>query len=611
MVLSTLDYVIIVIFFTIVMGIGVWASRRSKGSTSDFFLSGRNMPWWLLGISMVATTFSTDTPNLVTQIVRQHGVAGNWLWWAFLLTGMLTVFVYARLWRKSGVRTDLEFYELRYGGRAARFLRGFRALYLGFFFNAMAMATVALAAIKIGQVMLGFSPLQTIGIASIITVFFSILGGFRGVVYTDFLLFFVAMVGTIGTAYYCINLPQIGGLSALLSHESVIHKVDLIPPLDDTTMIISLLLIPLAVQWWSSWYPGAEPGGGGYVAQRMLAAKNESHAIGSTFFFNLMHYAIRPWPWILVALASLVIFPDLESLRTAFPMIEEDKLGHDLAYPAMLTFLPVGWVGLMVASLTAAYISTISTHLNWGSSYIVHDFYREHIRTHASEKELVLVARITTLVLMIVSAALALVLNDALQLFEYILMFGAGTGLIFILRWFWWRVNAWSEISAMFSSGIIALMFKVDAIHQSLFYSSSDADRFFAEWMELPLSVLITTVVWLVVTLITPPEADEVLIRFYKKIKPEGVGWAFVLKKIKKSEPMYGVASISWSILLALRGMVLGCILVYAMLFGVGEWIYGNTWPAVAFSLLFITCGLLLRSTWIALQKKQTLLDKQ
>ena len=438
--LSTLDYSLIIGFFTIVLVIGIAVSKKSGKNTSEYFLSGRNMPWWLLGFSMVATTFSTDTPNLVTDLVRTDGVSGNWVWWAFLLTGLLTVFVYAKLWRKSNVNTDMEFYDLRYGGKPAHFLRGFRSVYLGVIFNVMAMAAVNLAAIKIGQVMLGLSPMQTVLIGGVITVIFSAIGGFRGVVYTDFVLFFVAIIGAVGAAYYLVNLPEVGGVSKLITHENVVDKISILPDFSDTEALIGILIIPLAVQWWSSWYPGGEPGGGGYIAQRMLAAKNENHAIGATFFFNILHYALRPWPWILVALASLVIYPDIASIQEAFPNVEQGKLGNDLAYSAMLTKLPSGLLGIVLASLGAAYMSTISTHLNWGSSYVVNDFYKQQINVKAGEKELVNVGRITTVILMILSAIMALALTNAKQLFDIIIMFGAGTGLIFILRWFWWRV---------------------------------------------------------------------------------------------------------------------------------------------------------------------------
>jgi SSS family solute:Na+ symporter len=445
--LSFIDSAIIIFFLLLVLVIGFSVSKTSSKNTSQYFLSGRTMPWWLLGISMVATTFSTDTPNLVTDIVRTNGVSGNWVWWVFLLTGLLTVFVYAKLWRRSDVSTDMEFYELRYSGKAGKFLRIFRSVYLGVIFNVLAMSGVTLAAIKIGAIMLDLSAIETIVCAGGVTLLFSAVGGFRGVVYTDFILFFTAMAGSIGAAIYLVNLPEVGGMDSIINNENLSSKISIFPNLNDKQTLWTLLIIPFAVQWWSSWYPGAEPGGGGYIAQRMLAAKNENHALGATLFFNVMHYALRPWPWIIVALASLIVFPDIESISNAFPNIEKDKLGQDLAYPAMLTFLPNGLLGLVLASLVSAYMSTISTHLNWGSSYVVNDFYKQLINQKASEKELVKVGRFSVILLMIVSSIIALLLTNAYQLFDIILMFGAGTGLIFILRWFWWRINAWSEIA--------------------------------------------------------------------------------------------------------------------------------------------------------------------
>ena len=414
--IATLDWLIISLFFALTLGIGIYVSKSSGKSANEFFLSGRSMPWWLLGLSMVATTFSTDTPNLVTDIVRTNGVSGNWVWWAFLITGLLTVFVYAKLWRKSNVSTDLEFYELRYGGKPASFLRKFRAIYLGIIFNVITMSAVTLAAIKIGGIMLGLEPWQTVISAGMVTVVFSAVGGFKGVVYTDVVLFFAAMVGSIGAAVYLVNIPEVGGIDALLANENVVGKISILPDFGNREALITLLIIPLAVQWWSAWYPGAEPGGGGYIAQRMFAAKDENHAIGATFFFNIMHYALRPWPWIIVALASLVVFPDLESIQNAFPSITPDKLGNDLAYPAMLTKLPTGLLGLVLASLISAYMSTISTQLNWGSSYIVYDFYQTQINPQASQKRLVAVGRISTVLLMVLSALLALLLQNAMHM---------------------------------------------------------------------------------------------------------------------------------------------------------------------------------------------------
>lgn len=605
--LSTLDYILLASFFSITLIIGILASRSSGKSSSDYFLSGRTMPWWLLGLSMVATTFSTDTPNLVTDIVRTNGVSGNWVWWAFLLTGLLTVFVYARLWRKSDVTTDIEFYELRYGGKPARFLRGFRAVYLGVIFNILAMSAVTLAAIKIGQIMLGLNPLQTVGIAGLVTVIFSAAGGFKGVVYTDFLLFFVAMAGSIGAAWYCVNLPEVGGIEQLLVHENVTGKLSLLPDINDTNALIMLLIIPLAVQWWSAWYPGAEPGGGGYIAQRMLAAKNENHAVGATFFFNILHYALRPWPWILVALSSLILYPDIASIREAFPAISPDKLGHDLAYPAMLTKLPGGLLGLVLTSLIAAYMSTISTHLNWGASYIVNDFYLQYIDKDAPQKKLVTAGRVSTVLLMVASASLALLLNNALQLFNIILMFGAGTGLIFILRWFWWRINAWSEIVAMFSSGIISILLNFTSLGTQLFGGSLPNGEHITgampEWATYPFIVLITTSLWLAATLLTAPENDRVLYTFYKKVQPGGPGWKKIINKASGSGQTISSTQ-SWSVPSGILAMLLGCIIVYGALFATGYWIYGRYVKAIILTSIVISGTFILIPLWRKIRSK-------
>lgn len=585
--LTTLDYSLIVGFFAIVLFIGVYVSKSSGKNTTEYFLSGRNMPWWLLGFSMVATTFSTDTPNLVTDFVRTDGVSGNWGWWAFLLTGLLTVFVYAKLWRKSNVKTDMEFYAIRYGGKPAKFLRAFRSLYLGIVFNVMAMAAVSLAAIKIGQVMLGLSPETSVIVAGTITVLFSAIGGFKGVIYTDFVLFFVAMVGAIGAAFYLVNLPEVGGLSNILQNSLVQEKMAILPDFSNTEMMMTVLIIPLAVQWWSAWYPGGEPGGGGYIAQRMLAAKNENHAVGATFFFNILHYALRPWPWILVALASLVVFPDLESIKQAFPNIEESKLGHDLAYSAMLTKLPPGLLGIVLASLGAAYMSTISTHLNWGSSYVVNDFYKQQINQEASEKELVLVGRITTVVLMVLSAVFALALTNATQLFDIIIMFGAGTGLIFILRWFWWRINAWSEIVAMFFSGLISILFW--QLEEPLFLAE---DAIFPSWSKFLLVVLLTTIVWLAVTFLTKPEETLVLKAFYQRTQPGGPGWKKIRTEVGITENQ------KWTVPSGILAMLVGCLLVYSCLFATGNWIYGNYKLASVLTAIVIIAAILLKKIW-------------
>ncbi|MFY0630489.1 MAG: Na+:solute symporter [Flavobacteriaceae bacterium] len=593
--LSSLDYTIIFSFFAVTLFIGVWVSKKSGKNSTEFFLSGRTMPWWLLGLSMVATTFSTDTPNLVTDIVRTNGVSGNWIWWAFLITGLLTVFVYAKLWRKSSVKTDLEFYALRYSGKPGKFLRKFRALYLGVIFNVITMSAVTLAAIKIGGIMLGLEPWQTVISAGLITVVFSAVGGFKGVVYTDFILFFVAMGGAIWAAVYLVNIPEVGGIEALLADENVTGKLSILPDFNDRTALITLLIIPLAVQWWSTWSPGSEPGGGGYIAQRMLAAKDANHAIGATFFFNIMHYALRPWPWIIVALASLVVFPDIASIHEAFPNIAEDKLGHDLAYSAMLTKLPSGLLGIVLASLIAAYMSTISTQLNWGSSYIVFDFYKQQINPKASEKRLVAVGRISTVLLMVISAIVALLMQNAMQIFNLLLVFGAGTGLIFILRWFWWRINAWSEITAMFASGIITLILTIDSVKSFLF---DKVDGIFPEWGELPFVVILTTIIWLVATFVTKPEKDEVLESFYKKIQPGGPGWKSVLTNAKNKGIQIIETNEGWSVPSGIIAMLLGLVLIYSCMFSTGYWIYGETTFAISTTISALVSGFLLIRTW-------------
>lgn len=593
--LSTLDYGFIVVFFSLVLGIGIYVSKKSGSSSSEFFLSGRTMPWWLLGISMVATTFSTDTPNLVTDFVRTSGVSGNWGWWCFLLTGMLTVFVYAKLWRKSNVKTDLEFYELRYGGKPASFLRKFRAVYLGVFFNVVTMSAVTLAAIKIGGIMLGLEPWETVVGAGLITVVFSALGGFKGVVYTDFLLFFVAMAGAIGAAYYLVNIPEVGGLQNIISNNLVQSKMDILPDLSDTKLVITVLVIPLAVQWWSSWYPGGEPGGGGYIAQRMLAAKDENHAIGATFFFNIMHYALRPWPWILVALASLVVYPDIASIAEAFPNVPADKLGHDLAYSAMLTKLPSGLLGVVLASLIAAYMSTISTQLNWGSSYLVFDFYKEQINPNASEKQMVTVGRLSTVVLMVLSALLALAMQNAMDVFDLLLSFGAGTGLIFILRWFWWRINAWTEISAMFASGILSILIATTSLKETLFGVDTGL---FPDWAELPFIMIVTTIIWVTVTFVTQPESKEVLRSFYLKIQPGGPGWSKVVDEAKADSVDIINTNEKWSVPSGIVAMLLGVALIYSLMFATGYWIYGRTTAALVLSAVAVLSGFLLIKAW-------------
>ncbi len=588
MLFQQIDWLIIASYFLVSLTIGVVVARRAGKDSTEFFAAGKGMPWWLLGISMVATTFSTDTPNLVSDIVRQHGVSGNWLWWAFLLTGMLTVFVYAKLWKRSEILTDIEFYELRYSGRGAAFLRGFRALYLGFFFNVVIMATVSLAAIKIGSVLLGLKPLETILMGSLITVVYSVLGGLRGVLFTDFVQFFMSIGGGIAAAIVAINHPDVGGLGELLGHEAVRPRLSVLPSFDDPTLLWSVFLIPIMVQWWSVWYPGAEPGGGGYIAQRMLSAKNEKHAVGAVFLFNFAHYAIRPWPWIIVALASIIVFPDLQALTEAFPA-SAGVVKHDLAYPAMLTFMPAGLLGLVVASLIAAYMSTISTHLNWGSSYIVHDFYRRFVKPDSTEKHLVAVGRISTVLLMIVAGILALLMKNALDSFQILLQIGAGTGLIFILRWFWWRINSWSEITAMVVSFLVAVYFQF--VHENIGLDPINPS------LRLVIGVFFTSLCWLTVALLTRPAKIEVLESFYRKVQPGGPGWKKLLDILEQQgRGIKAEKARQWDVPTGMLGMFLGCTGIYSALFAIGYWIYGDMGLGILLTVLsLLSFGLLIR----------------
>jgi len=557
--LTGIDWTVVSLYGVVALTVGIIFARRAGKGTQEFFLSGRKLPWWLLGTSMVATTFSTDTPNLVTDLVRTGGVSQNWMWWAFLITGMCTVFFYAKLWRRSGALTDIGFYELRYSGGPAAFLRGFRALYLGVFFNVMIMASVTLAAIKISGVLLGIDKYTTVLIAGTITVVYSATSGLWGVVVTDLLLFVIAMIGSLAAAYFSLQQPEVGGLAGMVSNPALADKLSLLPDFSDWKTVLPVLVIPIAVQWWSTWYPGAEPGGGGYVAQRMLAARNENESMRSTLWFNIAHYALRPWPWIIVALCSLIVYPSLDSITARFPGLDPSIVRHDLAYPAMLVLVPHGLLGLVVASLAAAYMSTISTHLNWGASYVVDDFYRRFIAPDRSEREYVTVGRAATVVLIILACIVALWLENAMQAFQILLQIGAGTGLIFLLRWFWWRINAWSEISAMVVSFAIAVYFQF--IHEAVGFSPVHPS------LMLVLGVAATSITWLTVTLLTPPTQTATLQRFYDKIHPMGRGWSRVVQVAPDSRSETASAAfLCW---------FLGCVVVYGALFGTGYFIYG------------------------------------
>ena len=599
--LTVLDYSIIVVFFLAIFGIGIWSMTRASKSSSEFFLSGRTMPWWLLGFSMVATTFACDTPLLVTQIVRENGVAGNWVWWAFLITGLTTVFIYARLWRQTGLMTDIEFYEVRYSGKPAVFLRAFRTFYIGLIGNTLILATVTLAIIKILNVLFGIDPIITVLFVSLLPVTYAMLGGLTAVLWSDLFLFLIAMTGAVVAACYALQLPGVEGLSGLLSHPNVSGNLSFFPDFSNFDLVVTLLAIPLLVQWWSVWYPGAEPGGGSYVAQRMLAAKNESHAVGATLFFNFCHYAVRPWPWIIVALASLIVFPDIASLQKVFPNLPEHMMQHDMAYPAMLTFLPTGWSGLVLASLLAAYMSTVASHLTLGASYMVNDHYRRFVNPNAPEKKLVLMGRIWTVLLMVAACFLALQLSSALDSFHILLQIGAGTGLLFLLRWFWWRINAWSEIAAMSIAFPMALYLKLAHVPlmNKLFADGIPEVLNFSASMQLVIGVGVTTAGWIIVTLLTPPDNERVLREFLRRSQSGGPGWKRVIEKAKAEGDSLGFnGSFRWSVPLGVLCVLIGCVSIYGMLFATGKLIYGEYLAAAVLFGISIVSAVSLIFLW-------------
>ncbi len=569
--LTALDWIIVVVSLGITFVPAIVLARRAGRNITEFFAAGRAAPWWLIGISLVATTFSTDTPNLVTNLVRDGGVAENWVWWSFLLTGLATVFFYARLWRRSGVLTDLEFYELRYAGRAASFVRGFRAIYLGLFFNCAIIASVNLAAVKIASVLFGWSPLETLGICVAVPIVFAATAGLWGVMVTDLIQFCITMTSSFAAAYFAIHAPGVGGLHGLIAHFSGprASMLSILPNFGNWSTALAIFVIPLTVQWWSVWYPGSEPGGGSYVAQRMLAARTERDSLFGTLTFQAMHYALRPWPWIVVALASTIVYPSLHDIAQRFPAVAPHLIGNDIAYPAMLVFLPAGFAGFMVAGMFAAYRSTIETHLNWGTSYLVHDFYQRFVRPKADQRELVRMGRIVTAVLMLCGVVVTLFLDNAREAFDLLLSIGAGTGLIYLLRWFWWRINAWSEVSAMLASFGAALGFFVAA---KLGHAAPSTT-------ELLVTVAVTSVVWIAVTLLTPPVDDATLVAFYAKVRPSGIGW-------RRIRDLAGVGPSPDSPARSLLAWVLGLAAIYGALFASGAFLYGQDIPGVVWTLV-------------------------
>ena len=610
--LTWIDWAIVIASILICFVPALFYAKRSSQSTSEFFASGRSVPWWLAGLSMVATTFSSDTPNWVTEQVRRYGVAGNWQWWAFVLTGVATVFFFARLWRRSGVMTDLEFYEHRYSGKAASLVRGFRAVYLGFFFNCFIMGMVTLAACKIANILFGMPAWQTIVICGVLNVVFAAHSGLWGVLIIDMIQFFIKMTAVFAAAWF--SLVEVGerlvgkgaggwaGLKALVeklsTQQVVIPKVqkmvdgvaqvkdgvpvmvdgqpvmslingtgqpflDMLPNFTMSELALMIFILPIAIGWWANWYPGAEPGGGSYIAQRMLASKSEKDSLGGTLFFNIAHYVLRPWPWIITALCSIIVYPDLASIKSAFPAADVALIGHDSAFPAMLKFLPVGFVGLMVGGLIAANSSTILTHLNWGSSYLVHDFYRRFINKDATEGHYINVGRLSTVVLYVFAAVLSLFMTSAQQAFEVLLSIGAGTGLIYIARWFWWRVSAWCEIVAMVMSLVTSLAVPL------LMPDTGFATRTIVQ-------VTITTLAWLITAYVGPETDRATLISFYRKVKPVGPGWTDIRAEAGVTDAEVAQENRIGS---ALLGWISGCVVIWSSLFAIGNFLYSSGDP--------------------------------
>ena len=610
--ITWIDWVIVAVSILICFVPALFLAKRSSGSTAEFFASGRSVPWWLAGLSMVATTFSSDTPNWVTEQVRKYGVAGNWQWWAFVLTGVATVFFFARLWRRSGVMTDLEFYEHRYSGTAASVVRGFRAVYLGLFFNCFIMGMVTLAACKIANILFGMPAWQTIVVCGILNVVFAAHSGLWGVLVIDMVQFFIKMTAVFAAAWF--SLVEVGerlvgkgaggwaGLKALVSKLStqqvVLPKVqktvdgvaqfkdgvpvmvdgepvmsvisgqgqpilDMLPNFTMSELALMIFILPIAISWWANWYPGSEPGGGSYIAQRMLASKSEKDSLGGTLFFNIAHYVLRPWPWIITALCSIIVYPDLAAIKAAFPAADPTLIGHDSAFPAMLMFLPVGFVGLMIGGLIAANSSTILTHLNWGSSYLVHDFYRRFMKKDASEAHYVNVGRLSTVLLYVVAAVLSLYMKSAQQAFQVLLSIGAGTGLLYVARWFWWRVSAWCEVVAMVMSLVTAVGVPM-VLPQADFATTT-------LWQ-----VGLTTVAWLVTAFVGPQTDRATLVSFCQKVKPAGPGWTDIRAEAGISdveiaqENRVGSAFVGW---------IAGCALIWGSLFAIGNFLYASGDP--------------------------------
>ncbi len=572
--LTLVDFLVIAAYFVFNLGVALYLRRRATRSVSDFFISGRNVSWWLAGTSMVATTFAADTPLVVTGLVARNGIAGNWIWWSMVFSGMLTVFFFARLWRRAGVLTDVEFAEIRYSGGPAVFLRGFRALYLGLPINLIIMGWVNLAIVKILILVLGVTKIEALAIALVImfiTASISTLSGLWGVLWTDLFQFVLKMGMVIALAVFAVNAT--GGMGVLIDR---LHAIDasrgsagsvlsFVPDLNSVWMPMITFFVYLAVNWWASWYPGAEPGGGGYVAQRIFCAKDEKNSLLATLWFNIAHYALRPWPWILVGLVALVRYQGDPAFAA------DPESGY---IRILLTDLPASLRGLMLAAFAAAYMSTIGTQLNWGASYLVNDVYRRFIARTKPERHYVNFSQAITMVLMLLSAVVTFYMESITGAWRILMAIGAGTGLVYILRWFWWRINAWSEISAMIAAFVVSLVL------QLVFGFDESRPEDFA-WLLL-ITVSITTAVWLTVTFLTPPEPRETLLAFYRRVRPNVGGWKPVAAEATEIMPQHDA-------LFNLVNWACGVLMIYAFLFGMGKIILGDTLPG----LLFLAVGLI------------------
>ncbi len=544
MLLNGIDWAVIAAFFAVLALIPSVAARRAKRTANDFFTSGRSMPWWLIGFSMVAATTATDSANFFTEVIRRDGMGGNWIMWAFILTGLLTVFVYAKLWVRSGVTTDIEFYELRYSGKPAAFLRAFRTLYLGVVFNVLVLGNVILAAVKIGVVLFGIEPSTIYWVTVVASVVYTFFGGIRGVIWTDFFLFLVIMAGAVAAMVYGLRLPEVGGMAGIVSNPETAWRLSILPDFSSWDTLLVMFVLPLAVQWWNVWKAGSEPGGGGYIVQRMLTARSATHALGGTLFFNVLNWVIRPWPWYIVGLCSVLVYPDLASIQTAFPKVDPSLIHGDMAYPAMLTKVPNGWLGLVAASMMGALFSTVAAHLNLGSAYVVNDFWKRFVRPSAGDRELIWVGRVAMCALLLLGCALAPHLKSAKAAFDLMLLIGAGSGAIFLLRWFWMRINAWTELTGMFVSFAVAFVLQLGFPE-------------LVSWQKMLITIAVTSASWLAVTFLTPPTDAATAARFKAAVRADG-------RDVGKGIVLTAVASFA----------------LFDLMYMVGAWIYG--WYAKA-----------------------------